>query len=328
MNPIKLFISIFYIDHIRTKVNEINKNTQSDPLFQDPKVRDFFAQTQLHWEKGALNAFEPIKRELAAESTLDEFITTYLPLSLIKILFQKCKIGADEFMLSVGESDIWEQVATKKNHANYLLTNKRLIIKNFIKGKYEQVLLGDMANYTVNGVWDKHIIIQLHNNQLIDLGIVNYFSFYPAKALVKKAVQLFNQSATAFYEKDTLKRSVHNFSFVLSLICFIISGFVLIKAFVGIGTWLPFSIAFGLHLFFGAIGEVNFIMRSRRVKVAIAHLGPKAEKVFTIAFSIILIVSSFIGYSVQKMLQSPHKKQTSIHKLIHKPLTQSVFNEL
>ena len=127
----------------------------------DSRIIQFLEATYKAWASGALASLEYNFEKEASQQSQKKFVGQYLPayggaLHVLSEDFPPCK---DEYLVGLGEDD--EGVRPARDRGWFVLTNRRLLQKDGRDGMFREVLLREVEDFKIGGLWHKTLVIRM-----------------------------------------------------------------------------------------------------------------------------------------------------------------------
>ena len=151
-------------------------------LLQDPRVMEFYRNTQSAWTEGKLSNLTN-KFEKEGRIAYEPFVKRYRPIegTGLHTLFSKFPPLKDEYMVGVGDSE------SGSDKGWFVLTNKRLIQKDGRDKVYKEIDLAKIDTYDMSGKWTKKMDFKLTSGETVDFEKVEMF---PAKKYLDEMIRI------------------------------------------------------------------------------------------------------------------------------------------
>lgn len=139
-------------------------------LLRDPAVLEFYGRTRAKWAEGKLDEVAPLRRK-EAQKSVESIIHKYRPYqkSALEAMFRDFPPEPDEYLITVANAERTDQ------RGWFVMTNKRLILKDGRTGIYHAVRYADIAGFESKGTMTKELRFDLKDGTSITFSKVGIY---------------------------------------------------------------------------------------------------------------------------------------------------------
>lgn len=164
-----LAILIFFGARAILQIRKEHRALKSETL-RDPAVMEFYRRTKKMWAEGRLDEAAPLRRKEGAKS-LEWLIRRYAPYetSALDAMFRQFPPEGDEYLV--------HEANDEKTYGGgwFVLTNKRLILRDGASGKFGAVRFSDIESFESKGTMSRKFSFKLKNGKTVEFSKVKIF---------------------------------------------------------------------------------------------------------------------------------------------------------